>query len=67
MCAKVCNIVVTFKVDEDMYEQLEAYAKRHKMYKAEVIRFALNKLFEEEQKDEENFKIKVEKGWKLRR
>jgi len=67
MCAKVCNIVVTFKVDEDMYEQLEAYAIRHKMSKAEVIRKALEKLFEEEQKVEKNLQIKVEKGWKLRR
>ena len=67
MCAKVCNIVVTFKVDEDMYEQLEAYAIRHKMSKAEVIRLALNKLFEEEKKNEENLQIRIEKGWKLRR
>jgi len=67
MCAKVYNIVVTFKVDEDMYEQLEAYAIRHKMSKAQVIRLALNKLFKEEQKVEENLQIKVEKGPKLRR
>jgi len=67
MCAKICNIVVTFKVDEDMYEQLETYRLKHKMSKAEVIRLALNRLFEEEQKVEENLQIKVEKGWKLRR
>jgi len=67
MCAKVCNIVITFKVDEDMNEQLQAYAIRHKISKAEVIRLALNRLFEEEQKVEENLQIKVEKGWKLRR
>ena len=67
MCTKVCNIVVTFKVDEDMYEQLEAYAIKHRMKKAEVIRLALNKLFEEERKNEENLQIKVEKGLKLRR
>jgi len=65
MCAKVCNIVVTFKVDEDMYEQLQAYAIRHKITKAEVIRLALNKLFEEEKKNGENLQIKVEKGPKL--
>jgi metal-responsive CopG/Arc/MetJ family transcriptional regulator len=62
---KVYNIVVTFKVDEDMYEQLEAYAIRHKMSKAETIRKALEKLFEEEKKNEENLQIKIEKGPKL--
>jgi len=67
MCAKVCNIVVTCKVDEDMYEQLNAYAIKHKITKAEVIRLALNKFFEEEKKNEENLQIKVEKGPKLRR
>jgi len=67
MCAKVCNIVVTFKIDEDMYEQLEAYRLKHRMSKGEVIRLALNKLFDEEKKNEENLQIKVEKGPKLRR
>ena len=67
MCAKVCNIVITFKVDEDMYEQLEAYRLKHKMSKAEVIRKVLEKLFEEEKKNQENLQIKVEKGPKLRR
>ena len=67
MCAKICNIVITFKIDEDMYEQLQAYTIKHKMTKTEVIRLALNKLFEEESKNEENLQIKVEKGPKLRR
>jgi predicted transcriptional regulator len=67
MCAKVCNIVVTFKVDEDTYEQLQAYAIRHRITKTEAIRLALNKLLEEEKKNEEELKIKVEKGPKLRR
>jgi metal-responsive CopG/Arc/MetJ family transcriptional regulator len=67
MGIKVYNIVITFKVDEDMYEQLEAYAIKYKMSKAEAIRRALNKLFEEEKKNEENLQIKIEKGPKLRR
>jgi metal-responsive CopG/Arc/MetJ family transcriptional regulator len=65
MGIKVYNIVVTFKVDKDMYEQLNAYAIKHRMSKAEVIRLALNKLFEEEKKNEENLQIKIEKGPKL--
>ena len=56
----------TFKADEDLMMLLESYAIKHNMPKAEVIRIALQKLFEEEFKKEKVKEIKVEKGPKLR-
>jgi metal-responsive CopG/Arc/MetJ family transcriptional regulator len=42
--------VVTFKIDKYLLELLDFYAMNHKMYRSEVIRFAIKKLLEEDGK-----------------
>jgi len=40
--------VVAFKIDKYLLELLDFYAINHKMYRSEVIRFAIQKLLEED-------------------
>jgi len=54
-----------FKADDDLLMMLEAYAIKHKMSKAEVVRLALMKFLKEELEKEKISEIKVEKGDKL--
>jgi metal-responsive CopG/Arc/MetJ family transcriptional regulator len=42
--------VVAFKIDKYLLELLDFYAINHGMYRSEVIRFAIQKLLEEDQK-----------------
>ncbi len=54
-----------FKADDDLLMMLEAYAIKHKMSKAEVVRLALQRFLEQELKKEKVQEIRVEKGDKL--
>ena len=42
--------VVAFKIDKYLLELLDFYAINHGMYRSEVIRLAIQKLLEEDQK-----------------
>jgi len=33
--------IITFKLDEDLLQKLDRYAMNHRLYRAEVIRMAL--------------------------
>ncbi|MCG2868281.1 MAG: hypothetical protein L7G90_02775 [Candidatus Nanopusillus sp.] len=56
---------LSFKADDELLMMLEDYAIKHKMSKSEVIRLALQRLFELELEKEKVQEIKVEKGDKL--
>jgi metal-responsive CopG/Arc/MetJ family transcriptional regulator len=53
-------------MEEDLLEQLDAFAIRNKLNRSEAIRLAVRKLLKEEQKKMTVPKAKVEKGTKLR-
>jgi metal-responsive CopG/Arc/MetJ family transcriptional regulator len=42
--------VVTFKVERYLLDLLDLYAMNHGMYRSEVIRLAIQKLLEEDEK-----------------
>jgi metal-responsive CopG/Arc/MetJ family transcriptional regulator len=42
--------VITFKIDKYLLESLDFYATNHGMYRSEVIRLAIKKLLEEDEK-----------------
>ena len=58
--------VVSFKIQLDLLEQLDKYAMKYGVERSVAIRLALQKLLEEEQKNEANIKIRIEKGQKIR-
>jgi len=54
--------VVTFKIEETLLEQIDAYAIKHRMYRSEVIRRAIECYLQDEKKEEKGeFQIKIEK------
>ena len=55
----------SFKIDENMLSQIDAYAIKHRITRSDVIRLAIQRFLEEELKKERVPKIKVEKGDKL--
>ena len=58
-----------FKLDDVLLHQIDIYAVKHRMTRSDVIRLALQRFLEEELKkekrNEEEIRIKVEKGDKL--
>jgi metal-responsive CopG/Arc/MetJ family transcriptional regulator len=58
--------MITVKMEEDLLEQLDAFAIRNKLNRSEAIRLAIQKMLKEEQKKMTVPKAKVEKGFKLR-
>ncbi len=58
--------MITVKMEEDLLEQLDAFAVRHKLNRSEAVRLAIQKMLKEEQKQTTIPKAKVEKGFKLR-
>ena len=53
--------IVTIKMEEDLLEQLDAFAIRNKLNRSEAIRLAIQKMLKEEQKKMTVHKAKVEK------
>jgi len=58
--------IIVFKADEDLITKMDAYAMNHRMYRSEVIRLALQKFFEDEEKKEKELKARVEKIMRLK-
>ncbi len=58
--------MITVKMEEDLLEQLDAFAIRNKLNRSEAIRLAVRKLLKEEQEKTTVPRAKVEKGFKLR-
>jgi len=58
--------IVTIKMEEDLLEQLDAFAIKNKMNRSEAVRLAIQKMLKEEQKQTTIPKAKVEKGFKVR-
>ena len=54
--------VVTFRVDDNLFELLNAYAKKHGMTRSEAIRRILEKAVIEDAKNEQINRAKIEKG-----
>jgi metal-responsive CopG/Arc/MetJ family transcriptional regulator len=44
--------VVTFKIEEELLEQVDLFAINHKLYRSEVIRLAIQKFLREVDKGE---------------
>jgi metal-responsive CopG/Arc/MetJ family transcriptional regulator len=53
-------------MEEDLLEQLDAFAIKNKMNRSEAVRLAIQKMLKEEQKQTTIPKAKVEKGFKVR-
>ena len=58
--------VIVFKADEDLIIKMDTYALKHKMYRSEVIRLALQKFLQEELEKETIPKARVEKIMRLK-
>ncbi len=58
--------MITVKMEEDLLEQLDAFAIRNKLNRSEAIRLAIRKMLKEEQEKMTIPRAKVEKGFKLR-
>ncbi len=58
--------MITVKMEEDLLEQLDAFAIRNKLNRSEAIRLAIQKMLKEEQEKTTVPRAKVEKGIKLR-
>jgi metal-responsive CopG/Arc/MetJ family transcriptional regulator len=58
--------MITIKMEEDLLEQLDAFAIRNKLNRSEAIRMAIRLMLKEEEKKMTVPKAKVEKGFKLR-
>ncbi len=58
--------MITVKMEEDLLEQLDAFAIRNKLNRSEAIRLAIRLLLKEEEKKMTVPRAKVEKGFKLR-
>lgn len=50
--------MISFKAEEDLVEKLDRYCYKYGLYRSEVIRIAIEKLIQEEAK-EENIKARV--------
>jgi len=57
--------VVTFKIEQDLLEQLDKYAKENKMLGSEAIRLILQNFLENQNDDEIIHKAKVVKIMKF--
>ena len=57
--------VITFKVEEDLLEQLDSYAIRHNLNRSEAIRKAIEELVKKELKDETVPAAKIERGKRI--
>jgi len=55
----------SFKIDENMLSQIDAYAIKHRITRSDVIRLAIQRFLEEELEKEKAVKIRIEKGDKL--
>lgn len=55
------NRNITFKISDELLTVLDAYAERHKLYRSEVIRIAIEKLIIDEFKKENISKASIEK------
>jgi len=54
--------VVTFKIEETLLEQLDAYAIKHNLDRSSAIRKAISEMIQKEYKSEsESFRVKIEK------
>jgi metal-responsive CopG/Arc/MetJ family transcriptional regulator len=58
--------MITIKMEEDLLEQLDAFAIRNKFNRSEAIRLAVRKMLKEEEKNTTVPKAKVEKGYRVR-
>jgi metal-responsive CopG/Arc/MetJ family transcriptional regulator len=58
--------MITVKMEEDLLEQLDAFAIRNNLNRSEAIRLAIQKMLKEAEKKTTVPKAKVEKGPKLR-
>jgi len=58
--------MITIKMEEDLLEQLDAFAIRNKLNRSEAIRMAIRLMLKEEEKKMTVPRAKVEKGFKLR-
>jgi metal-responsive CopG/Arc/MetJ family transcriptional regulator len=58
--------VVSVKMDDILLERIDAYAIAHGMNRSEAIRNAIMLLLKQEE-EKETFKIRVEKGFPVRR
>ncbi len=54
--------VVTFKVEEDLLEQLDKYAIKHGLKRSEAIRKAIELLVRQELEKESISSAKIERG-----
>ncbi len=57
--------VVTFKLEEDLLEQLDKYAIKHGLKRSEAIRKAIELLVRQELEKESISSAKIEKGDRL--
>ncbi len=58
--------VITIKIEEDLLELLDAYAIRHRQYRSEAIREAIEFFIREKMKESVTKQAKVEKGYRVR-
>jgi metal-responsive CopG/Arc/MetJ family transcriptional regulator len=58
--------MITIKIEEELLEQLDAFAIRNKLNRSEAIRMAIQKMLKETEKKETVPRARVEKGIKLR-
>ena len=57
--------VISFKIDETILSQIDAYAIKHRITRSDVIRLAIQRFLEEELEKEKAVEIRIEKGDKL--
>ena len=57
--------IVTFKIEEDLFELLDVYAINNGLSRSEAIRKAIRELVQKELNKDSTITITVEKGWKL--
>jgi metal-responsive CopG/Arc/MetJ family transcriptional regulator len=57
--------MITIKIEEDLLEQLDAFATRNKLNRSAAIRMAVRMLLKEEEK-KTTIRAKVEKGFRVR-
>jgi len=57
--------VITFKIEEDLFELLDIYAINNGLSRSEAIRKAIKELVQKELNKDNQIKLTIEKGGRL--